>query len=357
MKTIKKTFTGRVVKIYGLIYQVEYEDDIFDCRIKGVYRKFQGIKDKEDALLKEKSQIFKAENTKNPITIGDFVKFFPVLDYLASNKGQPKNKSSKKGVITEIMSRKNKLSKTFDTPTYQSGKKRKQYNASEKTKEHLIASNIDYTLCVVSTKDPPLKTGLIDRILIASEKDEIEPVIIVNKIDLDENKELQNKVMEIYEPLGYKIFFISAKDNIGMEKLKTFVKDKIIILTGHSGVGKSSIANSILGENRIKVSDTSTFHHKGKHTTTNSELIKIPGGGYVIDTPGTKLFGLYNTDKDEILYYVKELIPFIGQCKYSSCTHTNESDCAILKAVEEGKIHSERWKNISYILRHPTKWS
>jgi len=340
---IENALVGRITKIYGTTYVVEVSEnndknELFLCNIKGEYRKLQGIKDKESHLRKEKSKIFKLDNTRNPITVGDFVRFVPVND-------KPINNEKIQGTIYEVLPRKNKLSRSYDTPTFQTEGKQNRFDRKDLIKEQLIASNIDYVLCVNSVRDPEFKTGLIDRVLISAEKEEIEPIIIINKIDLDENKIKEKFIKEIYEPIGYKIFFVSAKNNIRIEELKSFITDKTIILTGHSGVGKSSIVNAILGEDKLTVSETSTYHHKGKHTTTNSELIRTLTGGYLIDTPGVKLFGIYDVDEDDIHNYYREFQPYIGNCKYRHCRHINEPDCAVKEAVEKGFIHEERYKN------------
>ncbi len=343
-----KLLTGRITKIFGTKYHVEADGVIYACSLLGKLEKYLGVTDYDDPLMEERLNLLGSVNTRHPFTIGDYVKIEP-------DKQKTGNQTEEKqAVITELLPRKNKLSRTYDTTTFQSEKKQKRHDRAELIKEQLIASNIDYVLCVNSAKNPPMKSALIDRILISAEKEGIEPVIVINKIDLDNKDKVRKKVKDIYEPIGYKIFFVSAKDEIGMDELKDFIKDKTIILTGHSGVGKSSIVNSLIGEEKLKTTETSTFHKKGKHTTTNSEMIRLKNGGHIIDTPGVKLFGIYNIDRDDIIYYYREMRPIMNDCKYSSCTHTVEDGCAILEAVEDGRIHEERYKNLYKIIERPS---
>lgn len=331
---------GIVTKIYGTVYSVaDKERDIYNCVIKGSYRQFKKLKDRDDKLYSKKKKLFQSAETRNPLAVGDYVRFVP-------NGG--------KGTIIEILPRKNKLARSHDTTTFQSEKKKKRYDRQELIKEQIIATNLDFVLTVNAVKTPEVKTGLIDRMIIACEKENIEPVIVLNKIDLDPDFEVCDRIKGIYESIGYKVFTTSALSNIGIIELKDFIRGKTIIFSGHSGVGKSSLINAVVGEDLLKTSETSTYHKKGKHTTTNTELLQIPDGGYLIDSPGTKLFGIYNINPADIQYYYKEFKPYIDLCKYKGCMHTGEDGCAVYDAVEKGEIEKERYENYLRIIENPS---
>jgi ribosome biogenesis GTPase / thiamine phosphate phosphatase len=333
------TITGRVIKIYGTVYYVESDNEIFSCVLRGKLKLLQSKTDENDPLMKEKLKLLQSTNTKNPIVTGDLVNFVPM------ESTEIKDDGYRQGIIKELLPRKNKISRSFVH--------------NKKIREHYIASNVDYVLCVNSVKNPKLNTAFIDRVLVSSESEGIEPVIIVNKIDLDASQEndtddaysnVQDKVKQIYNPLEYKIFNISAKENLGLDELKDFINDKIVVLTGYSGVGKSTIINSILGKKLQRVAEISSYSKKGKHTTTTSVLIKMPKGGYIIDTPGLREFGIYNIDKDDLYHYFRELEPYTGKCRYTPCTHSHEPDCAVKEDVEKGIINEERYYNYLKIL-------
>lgn len=331
-----KTITGRVIKIYGTVYYVEAGNEIFSCVLRGKLKLLQSKTDENDPLMKEKLKLLQSTNTKNPIVAGDLVNFAPMDSIEIKEDGY------RQGLIKELLPRKNKISRSFVH--------------NRKVREHYIASNVDYVLCVNSVKNPKLNTAFIDRVLVSSESEHIEPVIIVNKLDLDTKQyddiysSIKEKVKNIYEPLNYKIFYISAKENWGLDELKDFINGKIVVLTGYSGVGKSTIINSILGKKLQRVAEVSSYSKKGKHTTTTSVLIKLPKGGYLIDTPGLREFGIYNVDKDDLYHYFRELKSYTGKCRYIPCTHSHEPDCAVKEDVENGIINEERYYNYLKIL-------
>lgn len=343
----KNIFNGIITKIYGTVYQVEIipeknqnliKEETLYCTILGKLELLQEVHDEKNPLMKERLKLLKTMNTRHPFAVGDMVKVMKS----SNSDGNTKDESEKtKGQILELTDRKNKLSRTFVEP-------------HGHIKEHVIATNVDYVIIVSASKKPKLKTGLIDRILLSCEKEGIEPIIVINKIDLDKKGKSIEKIREMYNPIGYKTVFVSASTNEGIDELKDLIKNKTVIFTGHSGVGKSSITNAILGSNKLKVTETSNYHNKGRHTTTNAELIKTNNGGYVIDTPGTKLFGIYNVDENDFQFYFKEFAPYINKCKYSPCSHSHEPDCAVKDAVENGDIHPERYKNYLYIMSNPS---
>ncbi|MFW5799798.1 MAG: ribosome small subunit-dependent GTPase A [Spirochaetota bacterium] len=342
--TEKKLIEGRITKIYGTVYFVEYKEEIYSCRLRGKLKLLQSTTDMKDPKMKEKLKLLKSTNTKNPLAVGDFVKFKAMESEEIGEEGY------KQGLIYELIPRRNKLSRSFVQ--------------HKKVKEQFIAANVDYVLCVNSVKSPRLKTSFIDRVIVTCEKEEIEPIIIVNKIDLEKSNATINKksygeekvnqasktVKEIYEPLGYKILFTSAKTKKGMDELKALIKNKVVVLTGYSGVGKSTIINSLIGKEIQRVREVSRYSDKGKHTTTTSEIIEIQNGGYIIDTPGLSEFGIYNIDKDDLYHYFRELEPYTGKCKYTPCTHSHEPDCAVKEDVNNGIINNKRYENYLKIL-------
>jgi ribosome biogenesis GTPase len=218
-------------------------------------------------------------------------------------------------------------------------------------KEQLIAVNIDQAIIVVSVVNPPLKPSLIDRYLIAAEKGKLHPIIIVNKIDLlDEASEENQKYRDFltaYEKVGIPILSVSFVKEIGLEALRELLKDKVSVLSGQSGVGKSSLINRTFGLS-LKTGDLAQKTAKGSHTTTVAELLPLPSGGYCVDTPGVRSFGVWKLQKEEVIAHFYE---FRNQsCKYPDCNHIKEPGCGVLKALEEGHISSMRYESYRTLL-------
>ncbi|MDY7395766.1 ribosome small subunit-dependent GTPase A [Aureibaculum sp. 2210JD6-5] len=294
---------GIVTKSTGSWYTVRVDDEtVIDCRIKGKFR-LSGIK------------------STNPVTVGDVVNFEMEAD-------------NENGIITKIHDRKNYII-------------RKSVNLSKQT--HIIAANIDQVFLLVTLKNPPTFTTFIDRFLATAEAYSIPSVILFNKIDLY-SKELLAKKQELektYRTIGYECLDVSATEKINIDKLKLFMKDKVSMFSGHSGVGKSTLINAVYPELALKTAEISTQHKQGQHTTTFAEMFVLPFGGYIIDTPGIKGFGVVDFEKYEIGDYFPEFFALKQDCKFNNCLHVNEPDCAIKKAVENDEIAQSRY--ISYL--------
>lgn len=257
----------------------------------------------------------------NPIAVGD------VVTIVAENELEGSV------TITEIEDRKNYITRT---------------SPANKHKHHIIASNIDQSLLFATLKDPKTSQGFIDRFLITSEAYQIPSIIVFNKSDLYKEKELEKfaEVKSIYEAIGYKVMGMSIEKNIGVEEVKNLLKDKTTLLSGHSGVGKSSFINIIFPELQLKTQDVSGWSGKGLHTTTFAEMFNLPFGGRIIDTPGIRELGLVDIPKQELSHYFPEMRQLINDCQFNNCMHMNEPGCAVKEAVQAGSIHIDRY--ISY---------
>lgn len=213
--------------------------------------------------------------------------------------------------------------------------------------QHVLAANIDALVIVVSTKAPKLKPGLIDRFLIAAQIGNLKPAIVINKVDLRWDKEIE-EVAQVYRSLGYELFLTSAMKNPGLNEIDQFreyLSRHRSILAGHSGVGKSSLLNCLFPGLNLKVSDISHASGKGRHTTSYLELFQLPGGGYVIDSPGIKVLGLWQLEKENLADYYPEMVKLSRKCRFSGCSHIHEPDCAIKLALEKGRISAMRYVN------------
>ncbi|MFC2086931.1 ribosome small subunit-dependent GTPase A [Bacteroidota bacterium] len=296
---------GLVVKSTGNFYKVKNnENKIFSCKVRGKL-KHTGIK------------------STNPVAVGDIVTF-------------SMNKFDDVGLINEIKERKNYII-------------RKATNLSKQT--HIIAANVDQVLLVISVKNPVCSLMFIDRFLITAEAFDIPAVLIINKVDLirsEENKMLQEYI-DIYKLAGYSHLEVSALTGYNIEKLAEIMRNKTSVITGNSGVGKSSIINRIDPALKLKVKDISDSHQTGKHATTYAEMFPLKFGGYIIDTPGIKSFGLPNFDKNELFHFFPEIFNYSKNCKFYNCTHIHEPDCYVIKMVEEGLIAYSRYRNYVYI--------
>lgn len=296
---------GTVIKSTGSWYQVmDKSGNIFNSRIKGKFR-MSGIK------------------TTNPLAVGDTVDF--------------ELEEGDTGVIKEIKERKNYII-------------RKSINLSKQA--HIIAANIDQAFLVVTIANPRTSTGFIDRFLVTAEAYQIPVILVFNKSDLlDEGqKELQGGMIMIYEEIGYKCIAVSAKENENIDKIKVLMKNNTSLLSGHSGVGKSTLINTIEAGLELKTAEISSVHRKGMHTTTFAEMFPLKTGGFIIDTPGIKELGLVDIKKEEVSRYFPEMRERMDECQFNNCLHVNEPKCAIKEAVRRGEIFETRYESYLSIL-------
>lgn len=298
---------GRVLRSTGSWYEVLTEQqEIISCRIKGKIR-LDGIKH------------------TNPIAVGDWVV------YETDSKTHSHN-------ISAIESRKNYII-------------RKSSNLSKQT--HIIASNMDYVIIICTLALPPTSTGFIDRILVTAEAYHIPAIIVFNKIDLYNTESLEwlDEMIHLYQnKAGYTCIKTSAISGVGNEELKKYLLNNTSVIIGHSGVGKSTLINHIEPGLELKTGSLSNFHHKGKHTTTFAEMHALSFGGYIIDTPGIREFGIVDIPDEELSHFFREMRPYVGKCRFNDCKHINEPDCAVKEAVSNGKIDESRYHSYLSIL-------
>ena len=297
--------TGIITKSTGLWYDVRTAaDEVIPCRLRGKFR------------------IDGSKNT-NPAVVGDHV----VFDLEKDNTGY----------ITQIEKRKNYID-------------RKSTKLSKIN--HLIAANIDQAFLVVTLKEPRTSLGFIDRFLVACEGFRIPVCIVFNKMDIYTQKEIYKieELSEIYQSIGYNVVKTSVEKKEGLNMIQEMMHDKVSLFSGHSGVGKSAIINATDPDLKLKVGEISKFHSKGKHTTTFAQMFPLSHGGFIIDTPGIKEFGLIQYSKEEIRDYFPEIRAYNNLCRFNNCCHVNEPKCAVKQAVEEGKIPSSRYLNYLAIL-------
>lgn len=296
---------GLVVKNTGSWYIVKMDDGtVENCKIKGNFR-LKGIR------------------TTNPVAVGDRVD-------VAVKDGA--------SYIVSIDARSNYII-------------RKASNLSKESQ--ILAANIDQALLIVTLKEPVTNTTFIDRFLATAEAYNVPVVIVINKIDLlvDEDEvEYLEAVKNLYEVIGYKVITMNALVGKGLNELKETLQGKTTLLSGNSGVGKSSIINLVLPGVNLKTGSVSESHHTGMHTTTFSEMFELPEGGCVIDTPGVKGFGTIDFEKSEVAHYFKEIFAISADCRYNDCTHTHEPGCAVLEAVENHYISQSRYQSYLSIL-------
>lgn len=301
---------GIVTKSTGKWYAVLLEDGrTMSCRIKGKFR------------------LGKIKLT-NPIAVGDRV-------------GVDPEKGLDTGMISKLHPRENYV--------LRQSTRRKHYM-------HLLAANIDQACVIVTIRFPLLKPGFIDRFLLTTESHNIPTYIIVNKSDIctEEDLEIFGGVKALYQEIGYETLLVSAETGDGIEQLKAVLKGKTTLISGHSGVGKSSLVNRIDAELDITTQEVSDYSGKGMHTTTFAQMYGLKGGGQIIDTPGIKEMGFINMEPIDVAHNFREFFKYSEHCKYGDCLHVNEPNCAVKTAVEEGAISILRYQSYLSVLEEVT---
>lgn len=307
---------GIVIKSTGSWYSVrDAENTIFDCRIKGKLR-IKGIR------------------STNPLAVGDHVHFETMEEWNDAGR--------QIGVVKSVDTRKNYII-------------RKSINLSKES--HIIASNVDQALLIVTLKNPVTTTTFIDRFLASAEAYNIPVVLVFNKADLydEEDLELMELLKAIYTDMDYKCIETSVPEKIGLDELLNTMKDKVNVLAGHSGVGKSTLVNSIDPNLNLRTNEISDYHLQGKHTTTFSEMFDLSFGGNIIDTPGIRGFGLLDMKKEEVSHYFRDIFKISEDCRFNNCTHVHEPDCAVRDAVEKNYIAYCRYESYLNIISEDEK--
>ena len=298
---------GVVYKSTGSWYSVKDDSGkMWNARMKGVF--------KLDDIT-----------STNPIAVGDVVDF------------DEENSNEQTVIITKIHDRKNHINR--QSPRI-------------KSQQHIVAANIDQSLLIATIKEPRTSQGFIDRFLVACEMYHVPAIILFNKIDLYKDKDIEKfeKLKDVYENIGYKVAGISLKENQNIGDIKELLKGKTTLISGHSGVGKSTFINAIIPHAQIKTQDISGWSGKGQHTTTFAEMFELPFGGKIIDTPGMKEFGLVNIERQELSGYFPEMRERLNECQFNNCLHVNEPACAIKQAVIDGEIDEDRYVSYYNIL-------
>ncbi|MBR5171649.1 MAG: ribosome small subunit-dependent GTPase A [Muribaculaceae bacterium] len=297
---------GLVIKNTGSWVTVRLDDgNTVNCKMRGVLR-------------------LKGMRCTNPVAVGDMV--------------QVEDKGGDAPVVGAIEPRKNYIIR----------------RASNLSKEfQIIASNLDQAVLVVTLTNPVTSTTFIDRFLATAEAYQVPAVLAFNKIDLlntDELKQQLEELKALYISIGYPVVTMSAATGEGADNLREILSGKMSLLSGNSGVGKSSIINLLIPDANVRVGDVSQTHHKGMHTTTFSELLDLPAGGAIIDTPGVKAFGTIDFERAQVAHYFPEIFNISSDCRFNNCTHTHEPGCAVLEAVEKGEIAYSRFVSYMSIL-------
>jgi ribosome biogenesis GTPase len=226
---------------------------------------------------------------------------------------------------------------------------------TSKGRQHVLVANVDQLFIVGSAAEPGLKPNLIDRLLVSAEKSGIRPVVCINKVDLVDIADLQ-PLAGVYGQMGYRVLFVSAREELGIERLRALVKGRRSVVVGQSGVGKSSLLNAIEPGLGLKVSRVSAENQKGRHTTTAAKLIPLADGGYLVDTPGIRQFELWDVIPAELAGFFRDLRPYVSQCRFPNCTHQHEVDCAVKNAVADGRLDARRYESFCQMFSGEVAW-
>lgn len=293
---------GRVLSIHGLSSTVLTEDgQQFRCATRG--------------LLKTLST-----DLRHVVAVGDHVWI--------------RSMGNREGVIERVEPRRGVISRTF------------------RNRQHVLVSNVDQLLIVVSAAQPVLKPNLIDRMLVTAEKSRIRPIICINKVDLVDRADLQ-PLLGVYGQMGYATLLTSATTGFGLKRLKQQVVGQENVFVGQSGVGKSSLLNAIEEGLDLRVKSVSEDNQKGRHTTTAAQLIPLNAGGFIVDTPGIRQFQLWDVIPQEVEGFFRDIRPYINQCRFPDCTHTHEADCSVKDAVADGRLDARRYESYCYLFDSP----
>jgi len=291
---------GLVLKSTGKWYEVKGEDGtVYQCQVRGKIR-------------------LEGRSTTNPVAAGDIVQF--------------ELETETEGNINLIEPRKNYII-------------RKSVNLSKEAQ--IIAANLDQALLVVTTTRPQTTPGFIDRFLVTADAYNVPVVIVFHKIDQYDEEELEevNELIDIYTAIGYTCLNTSVITQEGLDELKDMLEGKISLISGHSATGKSSLINHFIPGKDLRIGEVSEASNKGQHTTTFAEMHELPFGGYIVDTPGIKGFGLVDIPKDELHHHFIEFFELLPECKFHNCLHLNEPGCAVLKAVDAGTVAASRYNS------------
>ncbi|MFO7916817.1 MAG: ribosome small subunit-dependent GTPase A [Anaerolineae bacterium] len=283
---------GLVVRTHGGHYYVQANDIVFDCSVRG--------------RLKQR------RSRRDLIVIGDRVRWSPTEE--------------ERGIIEEILPRRTKLSR------------RRPHGDSEQ----VLIANLDQVLVVFSVRNPPLSPFVLDRYLVACEAAHLPAIIVVNKIDLLP-PDAHPHLLDRYQRIGYTSVYTSAETGENMDTIRHLAQERVSVLVGPSGTGKSSILNAMWPHVEQKVGEISDYHDQGRHTTVVSELLNPEPGVYIADTPGLRRFHLWDMDPEQLDTFFPEMVPYLDECRFATCTHIHEPDCAVRRAVEAGEIDEERY--------------